>query len=249
MRALLKKELKQQVRTYRLLIVVAVFVFFGLGSPLFAWLMPEILGWIGNTGGVTIEAPPPTYLEAMAQYVKNLSQIVLFVIIFLIMGSVSGEKELGTAAFVLVKPASRLRFILAKVVASWLVLLSGFICAAAACGLYTRLLFGTLPINPYILSNVTLLLYMLTITAITLFFSAALASPILSGIVSFLVWILLSVLSGLGRPGAFLPGELVAQAGAVFTGAPLPWEPFLGSVLIIAASLAGSFMVFRSWEP
>ncbi|MCX6092661.1 MAG: ABC transporter permease, partial [Candidatus Bipolaricaulota bacterium] len=92
------KELREQVKSYRLLILGLVFVFFGLASPLLAKFTPEILKSVGTDQGITIVLPEPTAADAVAQFVKNVSQIALLVLVFLTMGSVVAEKERGTAA-------------------------------------------------------------------------------------------------------------------------------------------------------
>ena len=48
--AFVKKELLEQVRTYKLLILLLVFFIFGMLSPLMAKLMPEILSQMPMDG-------------------------------------------------------------------------------------------------------------------------------------------------------------------------------------------------------
>ena len=50
-RVLLAREIAEQARSYRLVAVLAVFAFFGLGSPLLAKLPPEILRMVGPVEG------------------------------------------------------------------------------------------------------------------------------------------------------------------------------------------------------
>ena len=60
---LLKKEIKQQLRTHRLLIVGGVFLCFGLMAPLLQYFMPEILKMAGEQ--IVVEIPPPTALTVI----------------------------------------------------------------------------------------------------------------------------------------------------------------------------------------
>jgi ABC-2 type transport system permease protein len=111
---LISKELKEQWRSGRLLIMLAVFLFFGIVSPLTAKYMPDIISSMVKDQNITIQIPEATWKDAIGQFVKNISQMGVFIIILLSMGTVAKEKENGTASFLLVKPVSRNLFILSK---------------------------------------------------------------------------------------------------------------------------------------
>ena len=246
---LLRKELREQVRSYRLLVILLLFVFLGLASPLLAKLTPEILRTVGTGQGVVIEIPEPTALDAVAQYVKNLSQIALFVLIFLTMGTVAAEKERGTAAFVLVKPVSRLGFLSAKLAVSWASVAVAVVLSALCAYAYTAVLFLPLDVTAFVLASLALLLHLLTFVTTTVAFSAAARSQVVAGVLSFFAWILLASLGGLGYATEFLPGRLLSAAAAAAAGGPLPWEPLVGSGALIVLSFLGAVAAFRHWEP
>ena len=113
---LLRKELLESWRTYRLAVVGGLFLFVGLSSPLLAKFLPEILKAAGGDQFGVIVVPTPTAADAVDQLWKNLAQFGAFAAIILAMGAVSTEKDRGTAAFVLSKTASRGAFLGAKVV-------------------------------------------------------------------------------------------------------------------------------------
>ncbi len=246
---LLGKELREQARSYRLLILGLVFVFFGLTSPLFAKLTPEILKMVGTGQGVTIVLPEPTAADAVGQYVKNVSQIALFVLIFLTMGSVVAEKERGTAVFVLVKPAPRGSFLAAKLLTLWLCGTGAFALSALCAYGYTAILFPAPSAASFAVACAFLLLHVLAFVTTTFFFSTVARSQVVAGVLSFLVWILLASLGGLGAVSEFLPGRLVSAAMEAAAGAPLPWEPLAGCAAIVALSFSGAVLAFRRWEP
>jgi len=109
---LLMKEIAEQWRTGRLPVIAVIFVLFGLGSPVLAKYTPDIVKLAASS--IDVHVPTPTIKDAVAQLIKNLSQVGVLTAILLAMGSVAGEKESGTAAFVLVKPVSRFAFLAAK---------------------------------------------------------------------------------------------------------------------------------------
>jgi len=136
------KEIIEQWRTYRLLIVVAVMTVFGLASPLLAKLTPELLKSIpGLPVGLGDAIPVPTISDAVTQYVKNMSQFGILLALLVSMGSVAQEKERGTAAMMLTHPVSRLNFILSKFFALAVTFMISLGMAALGCWYYTLLLF------------------------------------------------------------------------------------------------------------
>src|SRR5579859_7869669 len=143
----LRKELREALRSNRLLVVSVVFLLFGIISPVTAKYTPELLKLIGSgQSGVTITFPTPTVADAIAQYLKNVAGTGILVALLLPMGMVAREKERGTAAFALTKPLSREAFLAAKLVALLAMLAAGVILAAIATYFYTALLFK--PIAP-----------------------------------------------------------------------------------------------------
>jgi len=74
-RVLLIKELREQFRTNRFIAVAAVFVLFGIIGPLTDRYMKQLIEAIGSqSGGFSIQVPPPSLDGAGSQILKNLSQ-------------------------------------------------------------------------------------------------------------------------------------------------------------------------------
>src|SRR5215475_13851164 len=139
----LRKELRESLRTNRLLVVVAIFAVLGIISPLSAKYTPELLKSLGTgSSGVTLILPTPTVKDAIAQFIKNVAGTGIFVAILLPMGLVAREKERGTAAFVLTKPLSRTAFLAAKLAGLVMTLGIGVAVAGSTAYIYTALLFS-----------------------------------------------------------------------------------------------------------
>jgi ABC-2 type transport system permease protein len=67
-----------------------------------------------NTGGMT---PDQALLETVQTFLLVAATVIVIGVVLTIQGSVVGEKELGTAAWVMSKPASRASFTVAKLIA------------------------------------------------------------------------------------------------------------------------------------
>lgn len=77
-----------------MLILLAVFLFFGIASPLAAKFLPAMLPSIMKGQNIVIHIPEGTWKDAVAQFVKNISQIGVFIIIILSMGTIARERKM-----------------------------------------------------------------------------------------------------------------------------------------------------------
>ena len=245
---LIHKELKEQWRSGRMLILLAGFLFFGIASPLAAKFLPAMLPSIMKGQNIVIHIPEGTWKDAVAQFVKNISQMGVFIIILLSMGTIAREKENGTASFILVKPVSRTWFILSKFSTQFLLLLVSMFVGFFIEALYTQIFFGTFPIILLFNSALVLLLYLIVIQFITIFFSAMMKSQIPAGILAFATTLLLSAVSILGKPGMFSPTHLIEESHSIINGAVINWQPFAGSFVVIICCIGFAIRIFRTWE-
>ncbi len=248
---LLRKEMLEQWRTRRLVIVGIVFLAFGIMSPLLAKFTPEILKAVG-TGmpGATIELPPPTTADAVAQLAKNVGQIGVLVAILLAMGSVAAEKERGTAAFILTLPAGRGAFLLAKLIALGITLLVGIVVAGLADWFYTAILFEPLAAPGFVAVVLLLWLQMLAFAAITFLASTVAGSQLVAGGVGFVAFVLVAIVGALPTIGDWTPLALSSAAIDMALGktpAALV-QPVVASVAIVVVCAIAAWASFRRQE-
>lgn len=245
----LRKELLEQWRTYRLLVVAVVLLIFGLLSPLTAKFMPEIFKMLPQGEEFAALISSPTVADAVGQYVKNSTQFAVILALLVTMGAVAVEKDKGTAALMLVKPLSRLSFLLAKFVALGVTFAVSIALAGLACYYYTLLLFGALDVPAWLALNGLLLIFVLVYVALMLLSSTVSRSQVVAGGLGF-GWILLLSLAGtIPKVGDVMPGALVSWgSGLVLRNAEAAWPALAVSVGLIAAALAGAWAIFRRQE-
>lgn len=196
---LFKKELLEIIRSKKLLILIILFGFIAVSSPILAKLLPQILKSIPQTPGLSISLPDPTWKDAVDQLVKNISQIGVFVIIIMFAGSIADEKNKKTLEIILTKPISRPKFILAKFLASIFATKIIFILAMILFYIYTASILGGFSIINFIWLAVFLLVYISVILSLTLFFSTISSSQIMSVGLSFFTAIIVSTVFGLAK--------------------------------------------------
>ena len=114
--AMTKKEFLESIRTYKLFIIVAVFLLFGMLNPITAKIMPKLLSSF-MPEGMTITLGEPHTIDSWIQFYKNMStQLILFVIVY--SGIVPNELTKGTLINMLTKGLPRKSVILSKFTAT-----------------------------------------------------------------------------------------------------------------------------------
>lgn len=139
------KEFTESIRTYKLLIVFAVFLLFGMLNPITAKVMPDIFASVMPTG-MEITIPTPSALDAWTQFYKNMAglQMIVFVIVF--SGLVASELSKGTLVNMLTKGLKRKTVILSKFTATTTIWTIAYaICFGVTYGYTLFLLPGELP--------------------------------------------------------------------------------------------------------
>ncbi len=204
---LLKKEIKEQLRTHRLLIVGGVFLCFGLMAPLLQYFMPEILKMAGEQ--IVVELPPPTAVKTFTDFASYIGQFGILIAVLVAMGAIANELKLGTALITLSKPVNSGAFVSAKFLAMSLTLLVSQAIAAVFCFGYTIWLIGEAAVLPYIWMNLLMALFLILCLAITLVFSSLFKSSLAAGGMAIGTTFAMGILSSLPVVGDYLPSKII----------------------------------------
>jgi len=241
-RTLLAKEFLEQRRTYRLFILGAVLLVFGLISPVLAKYTPLLLRSVpGLPAGLADIIPEATLRDAVGQYIKNISQFGVLLVIIFTMGVIAQEKERGTAAMLLIKPVRRNAMVLAKWAAGMGSLLVGLAVAAIGCALYTALLFEPLPLLGFLALNALIGVFLGVFLSIALLASALARSQAVAAGIAFGGLLLLLVLGSIPRLGEVMPNQLLGWGESfVLGGDATAWTALAVSFGIIVLSVLGA---------
>ena len=247
--ALLRKELLEQWRTTRLPVVATVFLLVGLSSPLLARFTPELIKALaGDQFQITL--PTPSAADAYDQLAKNLGQFGILIAVLLGMGSVATEKERGTAALILTKPAGRGAFLASKLVAIATTLGVSTAIAAAGAWFYTLVLFEPLSVPGFAAAAVLQWLALVAFASITFLGSTLTRSSIAAGGLGIGAFIVLGILSIVPTVGTYLPTGLGAPGRAMALGTPGVdvLGPTLATIGLIAVVAGAAWLAFRRQE-
>jgi ABC-2 type transport system permease protein len=246
----LKKELLEYARTYKLLILLTVFIIFGITNPLIAKLTPDLLANF-MPEGMTVTIPEPTALDSWAQFFKNTQQMGLIVLLLVFSGVLANEISKGTLINLLTKGLSRQAVIAAKYGAMLLVWSVSVGISALLTWIYTVYLFPGDPVSHLIFAVFCMWLFGAFLLAVLLA-ASALAKGNYGGLL--LTGCIVVVLFSLNIiPGAakYNPIALAARNMELAAGAaePSALYPAAGiTVLAVLALLGLALAVFRKKE-
>ncbi len=242
---MLKKELRGNLRTHRLLIVTAVFVVMGLGTPLLLKYMHLLV----PNEGVGIDLPVFTAFDVVGEYFSTLGQFGLVAAILVAMGAVAREREWGTAAMTLSKPVGTGVFILAKLVALAVVFGIAMLVGALGCYLYTAVLFHGVGGWEFLAGNLLVGLYLLVCIAVTLMTSCFFKNQLGCGAVALVLLIFLTAISAVPALRDYSPGALPSWGHGVVSGeGQEAWGALAVSMALVVLSTIVGWRVFRTKE-
>jgi ABC-2 type transport system permease protein len=214
---LLKKEIREQLRTYRLVIVASVFLLFGISNPLTIKYLPEIIKLAGDQQ-INIQFPTPTAVQSLASYAGDIGQIGVLVVVLIAMGCIATELRSGTAVLTLSKPVSRTAFVSAKLIAMSLTFLVSMIAASLACFGYTVWLIEGSSVLPFVGLNLLLGLFLVFCLAVTVFFSSLFKNSLAAGGIAITVLTGQGLISAIPIVGKYMPGKLLSWGTNLVSG-------------------------------
>lgn len=247
----LRKEALEIVRTWRIWVLPGMVLFFALSGPVLAKYTADLLRSLGgSTGGMQIILPEPTYVDSYAgQWVKNLSQLVLFAIIIIYGGLISAERKKGTAALVLTKPVSREAFVVAKFLTHAVFLTLVVVIGALVTWGVTAAVFGGAPFVPLASSTLAWLCYGLMVLALMTLLSALVNSQAGSAGIGFGIFALSGILGLWEAARLYSPIGLLGIPTELASGKhPAVLWPVLTSLAVTMALVAIAAAAFRRKE-
>ncbi|QQQ63994.1 ABC transporter permease [Paenarthrobacter ureafaciens] len=248
--ALAAKETQEIVHTWRIWVLPAIILVFAVSGPPLAKITPELLASLTPPGQQSLVLPPATFADAYGQWVKNLSQLVLFAIIIMYGGIVSTEVRDGTAAFVLTKPVRRATFITAKAVVHALFIAVVFAAGTTITWITTGVVFGTAPGAQLWGPAAMLCLFALLLLAFMEFFSVVIPAPAGAAGAGLGLYALLAVGGAWDPLFRFSPAGVPGIAASVAAGQSHPaavW-PVVTTLIAAGAAVAVAVFVFQRKE-
>jgi len=227
---MIQKEWLELLRSFKLIWVPLVFIALGIMQPVVLYYMPIILESAGNMpDGTVIEMPMPSGGEVLAQTLGQYGTLGILVLVLVFMGTVSSERNSGSAAMILVKPVSVTSYIVSKWVSMLTLTLISLGLGYMASWYYTNLLIESMPFKDVLTSMLVYSLWIMVVLTLALLFSTLLRSGAAAAFSALGITILLTIFTGLfpkqlgWGPGALtgfsyqLALDAVADTGRMYT--------------------------------
>jgi ABC-2 type transport system permease protein len=238
------KEMLETRKTWRLWVLPGVLLFLGLTTPIMAAITPAILrATAERQPGVVIHFPAPTAMDSYVQFMGNLAQLALLVVIITGAAAVASERRGGTAVLVLTKPLSRAAFVWAKVVANLAILAIATALGAALCIAVTLLLFDTAYISAFLESVALWLVLAAMFVCLMVFLSAALDRQAAAAGAGLAVYAALFAMTAFPLLRDRSPAGLLASSDALLKGR----DAALAQPVIATLVLAVIFLLAAAW--
>ncbi|MDO4685170.1 MAG: hypothetical protein Q4A92_01370 [Corynebacterium sp.] len=192
MRALLKKNLQEYYRTWRIWAWVGIFAFIALTGPLTARYTSEILKFIGGEKLEALAATSSdaaTHTSANQQWLHDLSQIGAIVVVVVFATALCNDLADGSFVFTLTRAISRSEFLATKLATFFAMFLTITMLSVTTNLLVTYMVFGKISLLNSMMITITWGFQLMPAIAMSLLigvssFSATGAS--ISGIATFL---------------------------------------------------------------
>lgn len=247
--ALLNHRLLEIVRTWRIWVLPGLLVLFAVSGPLVARFSRELLGAALGAQAQGLPIPDPTYLDAYGQWAKNLTQLVVLVLVIQAAGSISGEVRSGTAILLLTKPVSRTAFVLATLGSQVLLVVGATAVTSVLTWGMTAALFPAAPAGPLVRAAAAWLVIAALILAATVLASAALDATAGAAGIGIGVYLALAVLAAWPPLARYTPAGLLALPGSLAAGQqPEAAWPVVTGVLAAAVLAGAAVATFRRRE-
>ena len=220
-----KKEIMELCRTYRVFLLGAVALIFGILSPLIAKLTPWLMEQYADTfreQGIVVGQVTVTAKDSWAQFDKNF-MIVLIVGIAIFSGSYVNEYAKGTLIPLVTKGLTRTGMVLSKLLTQLLAWTVYFVVTFGITWGYTAYFWDSSEIKNVLWMGLFFWMMGVFLLTVLAFFSSFMNSSIqvLLGVGG--VYVLLTTLGMIRSVESLLPTYLMGSA-ALLTGEKLPGD-------------------------
>jgi len=241
---LMKKELKELLKTGRFYALLITFLFFAISSPPITKFTPEIIKSLiqtQDTKGIIIQIPSPTWKDSFLQFFKNLNQIIFIVLIIIFIGCISEEKNKGTAVTIIVRGIDRKKWIISKFLFQILICFILLIISYIICAYYTFFLFSHFPLYNSLSSTILYAFYLIFVISLIIFSSSIGNNAIQSGGIFFIIFIILNIINIFPNLNSYNPIYLSTLQNQWITQS-VNWQSALKPIL--STLIMSTFLIY-----
>ena len=248
--SLLRKELTEFARTWKIWVIPGLFIVLAVTGVLSARFAKELMQSLLPAGSdMSTLIPDPTWRDTLGQWTKNLSQIGTVAILLMSGGITNTEGRQGTQILILTKPVSRWDYVLAKFVSTVIFCTATVTVGALVEYAASLIFFHDSRALPLLQLTATWLLYALVLVAVTLIGSASFTSILAASGLGLASMLALSLLGLWGPAAKYSPAGLAGVQSKITAGEPVTyWWPIWTGLAAVAAFVALAGWLFSKRE-
>lgn len=249
---LLKYDFYHLRKTSKFIVFPIVIILFAIISPLTARYMNELLEVALSGSGIDLALSETTVFDSYIQYIGNLYETILFVILFVSISFFIKDKTKGLLPLILSKPVNRVKYILSKYVSLSILILVSLMLGYFVFAYYTYFVFEEIDMIGMLLTTLLFFVYVLYMLSISLFTSTHFKSYLAAVSVTFAIYILTSMLTFF-KVSIFdyLPGVIVDSSVDILFGVEDLGDVFLNigvTLLLTIIFIILSIFKFRKQD-
>jgi ABC-2 type transport system permease protein len=233
--SLWRLEWLRLLRTRRLFVLLAVYAFFGLTGPLTARYLGEILRAVG-TEGIEVRFPDPTPADGIAQFVGNVAQIGLLVVVLVAASALAFDARREMAVFL----RTRVDGVRSIVLPAYGITLGGAaagLVLGSACAWYeTAVLLGAPPVGAMLAGIAYGVIFQAFAVALVALVASVVRGMLAAAGVALVLLLFTGILGGVTGVDEWLPTGLLGALADLTAGAPAAdYLPGLAMTVVLTA--------------
>jgi len=241
---LLKYDFYHLRKTSKFIVFPIVIIIFAILSPITARYMNELLKLALSDSGIDITLTDPVVFDSYIQYIGNLYETVLFVVLFVGVGFFIKDKTKGLLPLILSKPINKIKYIISKYLSLSILILVSLLMGYLVFSYYTYFIFKEVDMIGMFLTTLLFFIYVLYILSISLFSATYFKSYLAAVSVTFGIYVFTSMLTFF-KVSIFnyLPGVIVNSSIDILIG-----EEVIGDVLlnVVVTLLISTIFIYFS---
>lgn len=204
-----KLEWLRLIRTRRWVVLLGVYLFFGLVGPLTARYLGEIVGFAGGElEGAVIEFPPPTPSDGIAQYVSNAMQIGTLVAVVVAAGALAFDSVPEMGAFLRTRVRSLVHILTPRFVITTIAVAVAYVVGVAAAWYETWVLIGSVDAGGMVVGTALAILFLAFVVALVAAVAGRAHSVLSTVLISIVVLLAMPIAGLVQSVGRWLPTHL-----------------------------------------
>ena len=247
--AFFKKEIKEFFKTPKFIILILVFAFFAILSPVSARYINEIIASLSPD--IQISFPDPVFQDSWIQIYKNITSLCLIVLLIIVTGTIAQEKSKGSILLVLTKKVSRFNFIFSKFMANVVIFTIIYLVAIILGVVYTQILFSTFSYDGMIISIVLIWFLGIFYIALAIFTSVISKTPTVAALLGFVGYAVFNLFNIAQSIQKFNPAGSASLVNNILAGTSSSidnWLCLISTVLGSTIILGLAYMIFKKQE-